>query len=134
MIFLISFSISVIAEELNNESPLAGVWTYSGCTIKNTSVRGTADFRKDGILVLKITARDDYPVKNNLSGTYRYTVKGNRIETDYKGGYGINEYFFIEGDYLYFSGTVIDEIIDQPEKYFFNWSYRLKRGKFYNSL
>ena len=129
MIFLFIASVSAVSKELKKDSRLIGVWTYSGCTIKNTSVRGTADFRSDGTLVLNIIARDDYPVKNNLSGTYRYSIKGDRLITDYKGGYGIGEYFFIEGDYLYLSGGSISSIIDDPENHRFNWSIRLKRGK-----
>lgn len=119
----------MVTENAVNKSPLTGIWTYQNCSIKNTSVTGTAEFRKKGTLVLKIKARDDYPVKNNFSGKYKYTVEGNRIKTDYQGGYGIEEYFLIDGDYLYFSGTAIDRVIEEPEKYRYNWTYKLKREK-----
>ncbi len=115
--------------DVKNLSPLTGIWTYNNCSIKNTSVNGTAEFRDNGELVLKIKARDDYPVKNNFSGKYKYFTEGNRIKTDYPGGYGIDEYFLIEGEYLYFSGTAIDRLIEEPEKYRYNWTYKLKRKK-----
>ena len=108
---------------------LVGIWTYEECTIKNTSVRGTAEFKNNGTLVLNIRARDDYPVRDNLRGTYRYSVKGNRIETDYKGGYGMDEYFYLSGNFLYLSRSGIENIIDDPRQNTFNWSYRLIRGK-----
>ena len=113
----------------NDGHPLIGTWTYYNCTIKNTSVRGTIEFKTNGTFVLNIRAHDDYPVKDNLSGKYRYSVKGNRIETEYKGGYGMDRYFFIEGEYLYLSGRPIDRVIDEGDRRTGNWSHRLKRGK-----
>ncbi len=129
LIFVLSGLMCAGSIVSKKDTPLIGVWTYNSCTIKNTSVTGTAEFMSDGTLILNIMARDDYPVKNNLSGRYKYSVKGDRLVTDYKGGYGINDYFFIKGEYLYFSGNSISSVIDDTENRNFNWSYRLKRGK-----
>ncbi len=113
----------------HRDNLLTGIWTYDQCTTKNTSVRGTVEFKNNGTFILDIRARDDYPVRDNLRGTYRYSVTGNRIETDYRGGYGIKAYFHITGDFLYLAGSGIDKVIDDPHRNNFNWQYRLKRGK-----
>ena len=111
------------------DTPLTGIWTFYGCNIKNTSVTGTIEFKPNGTFILNIRARDDYPVRDNLRGTYRYSVKGNRIKTDYKGGYGMDEYFRIEGEYLYLSGSPIGGVVKGGDRRTSNWSHRLKKGK-----
>ncbi len=103
--------------DLTKGSGLVGKWEYEGCSIKNTAVNGYITFNADGRFSLDATARDDYPV-SPIAGTYKYKVKGNRIETDYKNGYGLSSYFYIRDGYLYFSESPVDG------EY---WRYKLKR-------
>lgn len=128
IIFLLIGCASSDGNRYNDDHPLIGTWTYYDCNIKNTSVKGTIEFKTNGTFELNIRARDDYPMEDNLRGKYRYSVKGNRIETEYKGGYGMDSYFIIEGEYLYLSGHPIDRVITEPARRAGNWSHRLKRG------
>lgn len=106
-----------------------GTWEYRSCSYKNTRVKGTVTFRGDGVMVLNASARDDYPVRP-IRGTYRFTIEGNRIVTDYDKGYGMEEYYLIKGNELYLSPNPITgaESQDDP-RLGANWRFRLVRAK-----
>jgi len=108
---------------------LIGTWKYQGCTFKNTSVTGTITFKPNGKFDLKIHVRDDYPVKNNFSGTYNYQIKGKELITDYKSDYGFCKYFIVAGGYLYFTQEEVNVIEDRYEndRQIANWRFKLKK-------
>lgn len=108
--------------------PLRGKWRYSGCLIKNTSVRGTVTFRSDGTFRLDAVARDDCPVRP-IRGVYNYSLQGNRLLTDYKHGYGIAEYWFVKGDHLYLAVRPLTNVETgwSGGREIGNWRYRLDR-------
>lgn len=108
--------------------PLLGKWEYGQCLIKNTAVRGTVTFRADGTFLLDAVARDDYPV-SPIRGTYRYSLQGNRLVTDYPHGYGLGQYWLVQGDGLYFAAMPITNAVSQwtAGQEVGNWQYRLQR-------
>ena len=104
-------------------NPLIGKWKYVDCSIKNTFINGTITFRSDGKFRLDAVAHDDYPVPE-IKGTYTYRISGPMIFTDYDKGYGMSQYFYINGDELIFS--------DVPPAYNTDlryWRYKLVRVK-----
>ena len=104
-------------------------WEYKACSFKNTSVKGYLDFRRDGTFVIKLKVREDFPGKT-ISGTYPFSLEGNRIVTSYDKGSGMAEYFLIEGDSLYLSREPITKaIVPEDPRLGANWSYRLERVK-----
>lgn len=108
--------------------PLLGKWRYGGCLIKNTSVRGTVTFRADGTFRLDAVARDDYPVRP-IRGVYKYSLQGKRLLTDYKHGYGIEEYWLVQGTRLYFAASPLTNAVSDWSggREIGNWRYQLDR-------
>ncbi|HCL56710.1 MAG TPA: hypothetical protein DHW82_06835 [Spirochaetia bacterium] len=111
----------------NPSHPIIGKWEYMKTTYKNTSVRGTISFYENGTMEIEAEARDDYPV-GNIDGTYDYQIKGNEILSEYD-SYGFDQFFLIEGDYLYFSTEPIQttqfEWIGNRIKA--DWTWKLKK-------
>lgn len=110
--------------------PLLGRWKYADCTVKNTSVRGTIEFRDSGRMILNVTARDDCPTPD-IRGRYRYSIKTDRITTSYTIGYGLASFFLVKGDSLYLSRRPITRPIAEGFGVLrrANWTYRLVRVK-----
>lgn len=124
------------SDKKETEPSIIGKWEYIGCTIKNTSVQGTIEFKKNGTFIIDAEALDDYPVPP-IRGTYHYSVEDRRIKTDYQKGYGLEPYFLIVENYygiqnhtaIFFSNTIIHEIEEDNSGSFIraNWHYKLKK-------
>lgn len=89
---------------------LTGTWVYTDCRIKNTSVKGTLSFYKNGKFCIEVKMREDHPTPplSIIKGSYRVTgnqVKYSNIEFDhaYYHPHPIGPYFYIKNNYLYFS-------------------------------
>ncbi len=111
------------AEQAESADPLTGTWVYADCRIKNTSVRGTITFRRNGTFKLDAKARDDYPV-GSICGVYSYRLNGSMILTEYTKGYGMSLYYYINGDELFFLDIPPAGKVETGD-----WKYRLRRDR-----
>lgn len=102
-------------------------WEYRSCSYKNTGVKGYIDFRRDGTFVIDIKVRDDTG-GSTIRGTYACRIEGNRIITGYDRGYGIEEFFLIEGGNLFLSGAPLEKaVVPEDPRRGANWGFMLKR-------
>ena len=129
LLFLFSSCASSFKETADPRVPgsIYGKWEYRACSYKNTSVKGFIIFRRDGTFVLNVKARDDTGGKT-IRGTFPFSVEGNRISTGYDGGYGMEEFFLIEGDRLYLSsGPITKALVPEDPRFGANWGFELER-------
>lgn len=89
-------------------------------------MEGTITFLKEGTFELQAVGHDDIPVPS-LNGRYHFQAKEGRLNTDYKAGYGLSNYYLIQGEHLYLSERQILRAKESFDKGYLqaNWQYKL---------
>ncbi len=116
-----------VKNENTESQSIIGKWEYQDCTIKNTRIYGFITFYSNGTFLIDIDTRDDYPARP-IKGKFNFNLTGSEIKTNYH-GYGLDKYFFIESNILYFSDLEMLRIDEDWHGSVLtaDWKYQLKR-------